>query len=128
MHTVVQFYTWHIFFLSFKLSHDIDAEVAEGVQSGFFPKIRTIFPNLDCPLFFRKIIDIERSALWTPAPSVHLKNQIAVTVRRGISKRSQEEIGDCEQSIPNHSPAAPTALPLKSPEKFSGFLIKGLHL
>ena len=33
-----------------------------------------------------------------PAPSVHLKIKIAVTVRRGISKRSHETIGDCEQS------------------------------
>ena len=31
-------------------------------------------------------------------PSVHLKIKIAVTVRRGISKRSREKIGDCEQS------------------------------
>lgn len=46
-------------------------EAADGVSSGFFPKIRTIFPN--------------------------------------------------------HSPAAPTALPLNFPEKFSGALIKGLH-
>ena len=29
MHAVVQFYAWLLFFLSFKLSHDIDAEVAE---------------------------------------------------------------------------------------------------
>ena len=36
--------------------------------------------------------------LPTPAPSVHLKIKIAVTVKRGISKRSQEKIGDCEQS------------------------------
>ena len=35
----------------------------------------------------------------TPAPSVHLKIKISVTVRRGISKRSHEKIGDCEQSI-----------------------------
>ena len=34
-----------------------------------------------------------------PAPSVHLKIKIPVTVRRGISKRSHEKIGDCEQSI-----------------------------
>ena len=33
-----------------------------------------------------------------PAPSVHLKIKIAVAVRRGISKRSHEKIGDCEQS------------------------------
>ena len=32
------------------------------------------------------------------APSVHLKIKIVVTVRRGISKRSHEKIGDCEQS------------------------------
>ena len=32
------------------------------------------------------------------APSVHLKIKIAVTVRRGISKRSHKKIGDCEQS------------------------------
>ena len=80
------------------------------------------------PLFFRKIIEIERFALRTaildeyqkylgggtylgganpnpnpnppkPAPSVHLKIKIDVTVRRGISKRSHEKIGDCEQSI-----------------------------
>ena len=31
-------------------------------------------------------------------PSVHLKIKIAVTVRRCISKRSREKIGDCEQS------------------------------
>ena len=35
----------------------------------------------------------------TPAPSVPLKIKIPVTVRRGISKRSHEKIGDCEQSI-----------------------------
>ena len=34
-----------------------------------------------------------------PAPSVHLKIKIPVTVRRGISERSHEKIGDCEQSI-----------------------------
>ena len=34
----------------------------------------------------------------TPAPSVHLKNKITATVRSGISKRSHEKIGDCEQS------------------------------
>ena len=33
-----------------------------------------------------------------PAPSVHLKIKIPVMVRRGISKRSHEKIGDCEQS------------------------------
>ena len=37
------------------------------------------------------------------SPSVHLKNKIAVTVRRGISKRSHEKIGDCEQSTPIQS-------------------------
>ena len=31
-------------------------------------------------------------------PSVHVKIKIAVTVRRGISKRSLEKIGNCEQS------------------------------
>ena len=35
----------------------------------------------------------------TPAPSVHFKIKILVTVRRGISKRSHEKIGDCEQAI-----------------------------
>ena len=34
----------------------------------------------------------------TPAPTVHLKIEIAVTVRRGISKRSHEKLGDCQQS------------------------------
>ena len=34
----------------------------------------------------------------TSAPSVHLKIRIPLTVRRGISKRSHEKIGDCEQS------------------------------
>ena len=34
----------------------------------------------------------------TPAPSVHLKIKIPVTVRRGKSKRSHEKIGDCAQS------------------------------
>ena len=34
----------------------------------------------------------------TLAPSVHLKINIPVTVRRGISKRSHEKIEDCEQS------------------------------
>ena len=35
----------------------------------------------------------------TPAPSVHLKIMMAViTVRRAISQRSHEKIGDCEQS------------------------------
>ena len=34
----------------------------------------------------------------TPAPLVHLKIKIPVTVRRGISKRSHAEVGDCEQS------------------------------
>ena len=33
-----------------------------------------------------------------PTPSVHLKIKIAVTVRSGISKRSHENTGDCEQS------------------------------
>ena len=33
-----------------------------------------------------------------PAPSAHLKIKIAVTVRRRISKRSHEKIGDHEQS------------------------------
>ena len=32
-----------------------------------------------------------------PDASVHLKIKIAVTVRRSISKRSHEKIGDCEQ-------------------------------
>ena len=32
-------------------------------------------------------------------PSVHLTIKIPVTVRRSISKRSHEKIGDCEQSI-----------------------------
>ena len=35
----------------------------------------------------------------TPTPLVHLKIKIAVTVRRSISKRSHEKIGDCEQSM-----------------------------
>ena len=38
----------------------------------------------------------------TPAPSVHLKIKIPVTVRRGISKRFHEKIGDCEQSTGYH--------------------------
>ena len=33
-----------------------------------------------------------------PAPSVHLKIKIPVMVRRGISKRSHEKVGDCKQS------------------------------
>ena len=33
----------------------------------------------------------------TPAPSVHLKIKVPVTVRRGISKRSHEKIGDCDK-------------------------------
>ena len=33
-----------------------------------------------------------------PAPLVHLKIKIPVTVRSGISNRSHEKIGDCEQS------------------------------
>ena len=37
-----------------------------------------------------------------PAPSVHLKIKIPVTVRRGISKQSHEKIGDCEQSNQIH--------------------------
>ena len=37
-------------------------------------------------------------------PSVHLKIKIVVTVRRGMSKRSHEKIGDCEQSR-SHIPA-----------------------
>ena len=37
-----------------------------------------------------------------PAPSVHLKIKIPVTVRRGISKRSYEKTGDCEQSNQIH--------------------------
>ena len=45
-----------------------------------------------------------RYGLLTPAPSVHLKIKMAVTVRRGISKRSHEKIGDCEQStVPDTS-------------------------
>ena len=39
-----------------------------------------------------------------PDPSVHLKIKIPVTVRRGISKRSREKIGDCEQSRPDLNP------------------------
>ena len=39
-----------------------------------------------------------------PAPSVHLKIKIPVTVRRGISKRSHEKIGDCEQSSAGYLP------------------------
>ena len=39
-----------------------------------------------------------KAIILTPAPSVHLKINKAVTVRRGISKRSHEKIGDCEQS------------------------------
>jgi len=56
------------------------------------------------PLFFRKIIEIERFALQAAIlhecqnNSGHLKIKIAVTVRRSISKRSHEKIGDCEQS------------------------------
>ena len=38
-----------------------------------------------------------------PAPSVHLKIKIPVTVRRGISKRSHEKIGDCEQSTVDYN-------------------------
>ena len=34
----------------------------------------------------------------TPAASVHFKIKIAVAVRRSISKRSHEKMGDCEQS------------------------------
>ena len=34
----------------------------------------------------------------TPVPSEHLEIKIPVTVRRGISKRSHEKIGDCEES------------------------------
>ena len=34
----------------------------------------------------------------TPTHSAHLKIKIAVTIRRGISKRSHEKIGDCEHS------------------------------
>ena len=58
---------------------------------------------LDCSQssIFRKIIEIEHFALQ--AAILHecqnLKIKIAVTVRRGISKRSHEKIGDCEQSI-----------------------------
>ena len=96
-----------------------------------FPSVRrNTLPHktVHSPLFFRKIIEIERFALraailrecqnylggggglggseknrdYSPsiflAPSVHLKNKIAVTVRRGISKRSHEKIADCEQS------------------------------
>ena len=37
-----------------------------------------------------------------PAPSVHLKIKIPVTVRRGISKQSHEKTGDCEQSNQIH--------------------------
>ena len=33
-----------------------------------------------------------------PAPSLHLKIKIPMTVTRGISKRSHERIGNCEQS------------------------------
>ena len=40
-----------------------------------------------------------KAPIIMPAPSVHLKIKIPVTVRRGISKRSHEKIGDCEQSI-----------------------------
>ena len=39
-----------------------------------------------------------RAIIPTPAPSVHLKIKIAMMVRRVISKRSREKIGDCEQS------------------------------
>ena len=71
------------------------------------------------PLFFRKIIEIERFALRTAIlhecqnylgggagvvweeviiPDARPLGTIAVTVRSGISKRSHENIGDCEQS------------------------------
>ena len=36
----------------------------------------------------------------TAAPSLHLKN-VPVTVSQGISKRSHEKIGNCEQSKQN---------------------------
>ena len=43
---------------------------------------------------------------------VHVKIKIAVTVRRGISKRSHEKIGDCEQSIDMHA---------RAPEAWKGY-------
>ena len=40
-----------------------------------------------------------RAIILDARPSVHLKIKVPVTVRRGISKRSREKIGDCEQSM-----------------------------
>ena len=65
--------------------------------------------NVDCSQssFFHKIIEIERFALRAAILhecqnySVHLKIKAPVTVRRGISKRSHEKKGDCEQSNKN---------------------------
>ena len=38
-----------------------------------------------------------------PPPRYILKIKIPVTVRRGISKRSHEKIGDCEQSTVDYN-------------------------
>ena len=44
-----------------------------------------------------------RAIIPNPVPSVHLKIKIAVSVRRGISKRSHEKIGHCEQFLYQNS-------------------------
>ena len=62
--------------------------------------------TLDCSQssIFRKIIEIESFALrathlaWVSKLPRGWGRFVAVTVRRGISKRSHEKIGDCEQS------------------------------
>ena len=49
------------------------------------------------PLFFSPP---PRTIIPDARPLVTFENQIAVTVRRGISKRSYEKVGDREQSRP----------------------------
>ena len=92
-------------------------------------EIDTVKNSVHSPLFFRKIVEIERyvlraailhecqnylgGAVWgkqappppnsynprRPPPRYICTIKIPVTVRRSISKRSHEKIGDCEQSM-----------------------------
>ena len=92
-------------------------------------EIDTVKNSVHSPLFFRKIVEIERYVLRAailhecqnylgggsglgeaspppnsynprrPPPRYICTTKIPVTVRRSISKRSHEKIGDCEQSM-----------------------------
>ena len=68
------------------------------------------------PPFPRAIIPVAR-------PLGTFKNQDTVTVRRGISKRSHEKIGDCEQSSETKAEKTGCSYRLQATEPSINFII-----